>query len=50
MGASYQIFTTANSSYTSGWNNDTFQNTTVYAEAVFKPALRVGGSFLYNLL
>jgi len=50
MGSSYYIFTTANASYTSSWNNDTFQSTTVYAEAVFNPALKVGGSFLYNLL
>lgn len=50
MGASYRIFTNADPSYVASWNNDTFQNTTVYAEAVFNPALRQGGSFLYNLL
>jgi hypothetical protein len=50
MGASYRIFTTADPSYVASWDNSTFQNTTVYAEAVFKPSIRQGGSFLFNLL
>jgi hypothetical protein len=50
IGHSYRIFTTANASYTASWDNSTFQNTTVYAEAVFNPATRQGGSFLYHLI
>lgn len=49
IGNSYRIFTTANSTYTSSWDNDTFQNTTVYAEAVFNPAKRQGG-FILNMI
>jgi hypothetical protein len=50
MGASYRIFTGASQSYTSSWDNDTFQNTTVYAEATFIPATMQGGAFLYNFI
>jgi hypothetical protein len=49
-GVSYRIFTDANPSYVASWDNSTFQNTTVYAEAVFNPAPLRGGSFLFNLL
>jgi hypothetical protein len=48
-GISYRIFTNADSNYVASWNNGT-TNATVYAEAVFNPALRQGGSFLYNLI
>jgi len=50
LGQSYRIFTTADPSYVASWDNSTFQNTTVYAEAVFNPALRQGGSFIFNLI
>lgn len=50
MGHSYRIFTTDSGSYTSSWDNSTFQNTTVYGEAVFYPVTRQGGAFLYNLI
>jgi len=50
LGQSYRIFTTADPNYVASWDNSTFQNTTVYAEAVFNPALRQGGSFIFNLL
>jgi hypothetical protein len=48
-GISYRIFTSADPNYVASWNNGT-TNATVYAEAVFNPALRQGGSFLYNLI
>lgn len=50
IGHSYKIFLNDPQSYTSSWTNDTFQTTTVYAEAVINPALSQGGSFLYNLI
>ena len=50
LGQSYRIFTSADASYVASWDNSTFQNTTVYAEAVFNPAKRQGGSFLYNII
>jgi hypothetical protein len=49
LGQSYRIFTTADPSYVASWNNGT-TNATVYAEAVFNPALRQGGSFIFNLI
>lgn len=47
---SYRIFTTDNGSYTSSWDNNTFQTTTVYGEVVFNPVLRQGGNFIFNML
>jgi len=45
----YRIFTNDAGSYTSSWNNST-SFTTTYVEAAFNPAIKQGGSFLYNII
>ena len=49
FGFSYRIFSDADANYVASWNNSTGV-ATVYAEAAFNPAIKQGGSFLYNII